>query len=459
MVKVHDTKATLELIRSGKLSAEEHVHHILDRINKHNKEINALLFLAAGDALDQARHVDRKRKAGQPLGKLAGLTVAVKSCISVQGLPITAASRVLENYTGTYDAEVVTKLKAEDAIIIGMANMDEFACGASGEHSAFGPTQNPSAPGHVPGGSSSGSAASVAADFCDVALGSDTGGSIRNPASHCGVVGVKPSYGRVSRYGLLDLSMSLDQIGAFSHDVYGAALVHSVIDGASHRDATTVDKPVGKYLDPPRTRLRVGVAKEFEELCTDKRIYEAVMQRVKEFCERTHSTLVPISLKNVKLAVQTYYPLVYTEFYSATRKYDGRKYGKRFEDAAGEEALRRVLGGRIISRAEFDGQYYRKALAVKKAIAQDLDEAFAHCDIIISPVTPRLPHKIGEKISLEDEYGYDAYTIPANLAGNCAASVPCAEIDGIPVGIQVMAPAFHEERLFAALFELEKLKK
>lgn len=458
MVMHSDTKATLEAIKSGKLSAEEHVHGVLDAINKRNKQINAILFLA-GDALDQARTIDRKRKAGQPLGKLAGLTVAVKSCISVQGLPITAGSRVLEDYIGTFDAEVVAKIKAEDGIVIGMANMDEFACGASGEHSAFGPTDNPAAPGHISGGSSSGSAASTAAGFCDLAIGSDTGGSIRNPASHCGIVGIKPSYGRVSRYGLLDLSMSLDQIGALSRDVYGAALLHSVIDGHSTRDAVTVDKPVGKYTDPPRNRLRVGIAHEFEELCTDKRIHEAIMRRAKEFCDKTHSTIVPISLKNVKLAVQTYYPIVYTEFYSATRKYDGRKYGKKFEDAAGEEALRRVLGGRIISRAEFDGQYYRKALAVKNAIAKDLAEAFTHCDIIISPITPRLPHKIGEKISAEDEYGYDAYTIPSNLAGNCAASVPCTRIDGIPVGIQVMAPAFHEERLFATLFELEKLAK
>jgi aspartyl-tRNA(Asn)/glutamyl-tRNA(Gln) amidotransferase subunit A len=458
VVEYRDTKATIELIRSGKLTAEEHVHQTLDLINKQNKEINAILFFAS-DALDQARHIDRKRKAEQPLGKLAGLAIIIKSCISVQGLPVTAASRVLENHVGTYDAEVVERIKAEDGIIIGMANMDEFACGASGEHSAFGPTDNPRARGHIAGGSSSGSAASVAAGFCDLALGSDTGGSIRNPASHCGVVGIKPSYGRVSRYGLLDMSMSLDQVGAFSRDVYGAALLHSVIDGHSVRDAVTVDKPVGKYVDPPRTRLRVGVVKEFEELCTDKRIHDAIMRRVKEFCDRTHSTIIPVSLKNIKLAIQTYYPLVYTEFYSATRKYDGRKYGKKFEDAAGEEALRRVLGGRLISRAEFDGQYYRKALATKKHITEDLNEAFRDCDIIVSPVTPRLPHKIGEKISAEDEYGYDAYTIPANLAGICAASVPCTEIDGIPVGIQVMAPAFAEERLFAALFELEKLKK
>jgi aspartyl-tRNA(Asn)/glutamyl-tRNA(Gln) amidotransferase subunit A len=452
------TKEKLEALRSGKKSAEEHVHEVLDAISKKNKEVNALLFLS-GDALQQARNIEHKRKAGKPLGKLAGLTVAVKSCISVEGLPITAASKTLENYNGTFNAEVIEKIKAEDGIIIGMTNMDEFASGSSGEHSAFGPTQNPAAPGRIPGGSSSGSAASVAAGFCDLSLGTDTGGSIRNPASHCGIVGVKPSYGRVSRYGLLDLSMSLDQIGAFSADVYGAALLHSVIDGASSKDAATVDKPLGNYLDPKQSRLKVGISKEFEELCTDKRIWEAVMKRVQEFCQKTHSSTVPISMKHTKLAVAAYYPLVYTEFFSATRKYDGRKYGAKIEDTAGEEVLRRIAGGKLISQAEYEGQYYRKALAVKNAIAKDFADAFKHCDIIITPVTPTLPYKIGEHTSPEDEYACDAFTIPANFAGICGASVPCTTIDSTPVGIQVMAPAFEEERLFSVMFQLEKLKK
>jgi aspartyl-tRNA(Asn)/glutamyl-tRNA(Gln) amidotransferase subunit A len=452
------TKEKAEQLRSGKKTAEEHVLEVLDAINRHNKSLNAILFMN-GEALSQARTIDHKRKAGKPLGKLAGLTIAVKSCISVQGLPITAGSRTLENYTGTFDAEVIERIQAEDGIVIGMANMDEFASGASGEHSAYGVTHNPAAPGRIAGGSSSGSAASVAAGFCDLALGTDTGGSIRNPSSHCGVVGIKPSYGRVSRYGLLDLSMSLDQIGAVSKDVYGAALLHTVINGFSEKDATTVDKPVANYVDPKQSRLRIGVAKEFEELCTDKRIWEAVMKRTQEFAAKTHSTIVPISLKHVKLAVQAYYPLVYTEFYSATRKYDGRKYGLKIEETAGEEVLRRIIGGKLISEAEYEGQYYRKALAVKQAIAKDFANAFSQCDIIVAPVTPTLPHKIGDDISPQVEYGYDAFTIPANFAGLCAASVPCTEIENIPVGLQVMAPPFEEERLFSALFQFEKLKK
>jgi aspartyl-tRNA(Asn)/glutamyl-tRNA(Gln) amidotransferase subunit A len=452
------TKEKVAALQSGTRTAEEQVLSVLDAINRRNKETNAILFLD-GEALTQARTIDHKRKAGKPLGKLAGLTIAVKSCISVQGQPITAASHTLENYMGTFDADAIAKIRAEDGIIIGMANMDEFACGASGEHSAFGPTQNPAAPGRISGGSSSGSAAAVAAGFCDLALGTETGGSIRNPASHCGVVGVKPSYGRVSRYGLLDLSMSLDQIGALAPDVYGAALLHSVIDGHSDHDPTSLREPVGNYLDPKQARLRVGICKEFEELCTDKRIWNAMMERVKLFCEKTHSTVVFVSLKHVKLAVQAYYPLVYTEFYSATRKYDARKYGAKIEDAAGAEVQRRIAGGKLISQAEYEGQYYRKALAVKNGIAKDFENAFTQCDIIIAPVTPVLPHKIGEPVSPEVEYGYDAFTIPANFAGICAGAVPCTILDGVPVGIQVMAPAFSEERMFSALFSLEKLKK
>ena len=452
------TKQKIELLRSGKIEASAHVMEVLDRINRHNKEINALLFLH-GDALQQARNIDHKRKAGKALGKLAGLTIAVKSCISVEGLPITAGSKTLENYIGTFNADVVEKIQAEDGIVIGMANMDEFACGSAGEHSAFGPTQNPSAPGRIPGGSSSGSAASVAAQFCDLALGTDTGGSIRNPASHCGIVGIKPSYGRVSRYGLLDLSMSLDQIGVLSPDVYGAALLHSIIDGQSENDPTTIAAPVGNYMDPKQGRIRIGISKEFEELCSDKRIWEAMMERVKAFCDKSHSTIVPIDLKNVKLAIAAYYPLVYTEFFSATRKYDGRKYGAKIEDSAGIEVQRRIAGGRHISRAEYQGQYYRKSLGVRQAIADDFSEAFKHCDVIITPVTHKLPPKIGEVTSPEDEYAYDAYTIPANFAGICGGVVPLTRIDSIPVGIQVMAPALHEEELFSVLFQLEKLFK
>ncbi len=456
--EVSQTKKKIEDFRTGKLGAEEHVHALLDRINKKNKEINALLFVN-GDALQQARHLDRKKKAGQPLGKLAGLTFAIKSCISVSGQPVSAGSRTLENYVGTFDADVIERIKAEDGIIIGMANMDEFANGSSGEHSAFGPTQNPAAPGRIPGGSSSGSAASVAAEFCDISLGTYTGGSIRNPASHCGLVGIKPSYGRVSRYGLIDLGMSLDQVGVLSPDVYGAALVHSVIDGPSPRDPTTFDKPVPNYLDPAQKRLRIGISEEIKQLCADERIWDAIMRHIKAFCDKTHSNIVPIELVHTKLAIAAYYPIVYTEFFSGTRKFDGRKYGKKIEDTAGPEVLRRIAGGKIISEAEYEGQYYRKALGMREAICADYRNAFERCDIILSPVTHKLAPQIGEVTDPLDEYAYDAFTIPANLAGICAGVVPCTRIDGIPIGIQIMAPAFAEETLFATLTQLEKLKK
>ncbi|MBU0665794.1 MAG: Asp-tRNA(Asn)/Glu-tRNA(Gln) amidotransferase subunit GatA [Nanoarchaeota archaeon] len=448
-------KEKLAQIKSGKFTAERNIQEFLKKIKQEDKKINSFLYVAKKEALKQAKEIDKKIKEKKKVGKLAGLAIAVKSCISVCGMPITCASKTLENYKGTFDADVVRKIKAEDGIIIGLTNMDEFASGSSGETSAYGATQNPKALGRIPGGSSSGSAAAVAADFCDIALGTDTGGSIRNPASHCGIIGIKPSYGRVSRYGLVDLSMSLDQIGSLCKDVFGAALMIEVIAGKSEKDPTTYDEPIKNYSNlKSEKHFRIGISKDFEALCTDKRIYKLVMEKTAELIKKTASQIININLKHVKLAVQTYYPLVYVEFFSGTRKFDGRRFGKKIEETCGEEVLRRILGGKEISRAEYGGQYYRKALATKKEIAKDLEEAFKKVDIIISPVTPRLPHKIGEKISVEDMYAYDAFTIPANLAGICAGVVPAGEIDKTPVGLQVMAPAFKEDLLLSVLNEL-----
>ena len=245
LANAYSTEQKLNLIKKGEISAAENIRGFLNAIRKGDKGVNAFLHVNE-NAVAEADAVDKKIKAGRA-GRLAGLAVAVKSNISATGMPVSCASRTLENYYGTFDADAVAMIKSEDGIIIGMTNMDEFACGVSGETSAFGPTDNPAAPGRIPGGSSSGSAAAIAAGMCDLALGSDTGGSIRNPASHCGVVGVKPSYGRVSRYGLVDLSMSLDQIGPLAGDVHGAALLMEVISGKSPNDATTIGKDAQKY--------------------------------------------------------------------------------------------------------------------------------------------------------------------------------------------------------------------
>ncbi|HII29809.1 hypothetical protein AUJ69_04580 [Candidatus Woesearchaeota archaeon CG1_02_47_18] len=453
-----NTLEKLKAIKSGRLTARQNIINSLKEIDARNKDINAILHINQ-QAIAQADEVDKKIKKGRA-GKLAGLAIAVKSIISVKGMIVNCASRTLENYTAGFDADVIARVRAEDGIIIGMANMDEFAMGASGESSAFGKTDNPRAPGHIPGGSSSGPVAAVAACFCDLALGSDTGGSIRNPASHCGVIGIKPSYGRVSRYGLVDMAMSLDTIGPVANDTVGAALLLEVIAGHSIRDAVTFKKPVPRYsqaIKKPVSRLRVGLSPDFEKLCTDKRIYRLIQGRVSEFSEKTGSRIVNVSLKNVDLAVQTYYPIVYVEVFSSTRKFDGRKYGKKIEDVCGEEVLRRILGGKEISRAEYHGTYYRKALAARRLIAQALDTAFKSCDVIMLPTTPMLPHRFGTRISTEAMYAYDAYTIPASLAGICAGVVPAGCIDSIPVGLQIFVPAFSEDllcRVMAACFEL-----
>ncbi len=447
-------------IKRGELSSVENIKNFLGVIKEKNGRVNALLYVNE-NALKEAAAVDKKLKL-KKAGRLAGLAIAVKANISVVDFPVSCASRTLEGYSGTFDADVIKKIRAEDGIIIGMANMDEFACGSSGESSAFGATDNPAAPGKIPGGSSSGPAAAIAAGMCDIALGSDTGGSIRNPASHCGVVGVKPSYGRVSRFGLVDMAMSFDQIGPLSSDVYGSALMMEVISGKSARDATTFEKPVPSFTSSLKKKvggLKIGLSGDFEKLCSDRRIYEKVQAAAEKLAGGENSKIVDVNLKYVNLAIQTYYPIVYVEFFSGTRKFDGRKYGKKIEDACGEEVLRRILGGREISNAEYHGKYYRKALAVRELITKDFENAFKNVDVILSPTTPMLPHRLGGRITdPRVMYAYDAFTIPSNLAGNCAGVVPIGTVEGIPVGLQIMAPSFREDLLLQAMKAVEGLE-
>ncbi len=453
-----DVKEKIEKIKSHELSAEDNIRTFIAKIKKEDKRINSFLYLAENEAVAQAKEIDQRIKAGH-IGKLAGLAIAIKSNINVSGLPATCASNTLKDYISSYDADVIEKIKKEGGIIIGMLNQDEFACGSSGESSAFGPTDNPAALGKIPGGSSSGSAASVAARFCDISLGSDTGGSIRCPASHCGVVGVKPSYGRVSRYGLIDLSMSLDQIGPLTNDVYANALMMEVIAGHSNNDTITYDKEVDDYTKfSQRKQLRIGIVKEFETIC-DPRIYIKIKDAAEKIAKATDSQIKFIELKNVDLAIQTYYPLVYVEFYSGTRKFDGRRYGTKIEDSCGEEVLRRILGGAEISKAEYHGTYYRKALAVKKLIQKEFHDAFQKVDVILTPTVPKLPHTIGSQISPKEMYAYDAYTIPANLAGICAGVLPAGKVEGIPVGLQVMANSFNEKLMYDVMKTAEELLK
>ena len=415
----------------------------LDNIKKNNKSINAILEI-------------NKNAKSSGKGVLSGKAIAVKANINVKGLKASCASKVLEDYISTYDAEVISRVKAEGGVIIGMTNMDEFACGGSGETSAFGPTKNPVDKKLITGGSSSGSAAAVAADFCDMALGSDTGGSIRNPASHCGIVGVKPTYSSVSRYGLIDLSMSLDQIGPLAKNVSDAALLLSVIQGKDDKDSISQEsKPINlKKIEQVPKNITVGLL-DFE--ISDKEIQKLIDAKVAEVSKKYGWKVKKVKIPNLDLAIATYYPLVYVEFFSGTRKFDGRRYGQKIEDAAGPEVLRRVLGGSEITKAEYAGRYYHLALKARKLIADELSKAFKGIDCIISPTIPRLPHKIGENISIKDMYSYDALTIPANLAGNCALSFPVGVVNGVPVGMQIMCDRFEDEKMLQIARSIEKL--
>ncbi len=431
-------------------SVEKKVREYLEKIKKEDKKINAFLHLNE-NVVEEARDLDNKK---EKKGRLYGYVIGVKSNINVKGMICNCASKTLENYRAGYDATVIRRIREEDGLIIGMTNMDEFAAGSSGENSAFGATQNPAAFGRVPGGSSSGSAAAVAAGFCDIALGSDTGGSIRNPASHCGVVGIKPSYGLISRYGLIDLAMSLDQIGVLAKNVFDAVSLLNIIRGKDDKDSITFDSKEIKLEKVKKINLGVvrlkGVDKRIEELI-DKKIREmkGLGWNVKE-----------VEIKHIELAVQTYYPLVYVEFFSATRRFDGRKYGKKIEDVCGKEVLRRIFGGSEITKAEFKGRYYNKALDVKEIIKEEFENVFTRgIDFIVMPTFPILPWKIGEgkRMKPEEIYAADALTIPANLAEICAVSIPVGKIDGIPVGMQVMCGKREEGKMLSIAREIEGL--
>jgi aspartyl-tRNA(Asn)/glutamyl-tRNA(Gln) amidotransferase subunit A len=438
------------------MKVEDKVKKYLEKIKAEDGKINCFLHINS-EIVKEAQELDKKK--GKK-GKLYGMVFGNKSNINVKGMICNCASKTLENYRAGYDSTVIQRIKEEDGLIIGMTNCDEFASGSSGENSAFGATQNPSAKGRITGGSSSGSAAAVAAGFCDVAFGSDTGGSIRNPASHCGVVGVKPSYGMVSRYGLIDLSMSLDQIGPLGKTVKDCARVLDVISGRDERDTTTIESNGIKF--EKLGKLKVGIIRVSG---VDKRIQDIVDMKVDEIKKKLRWDVKEVEVKYIDLAVQTYYPLVYVELYSATRRFDGRKYGKKIEDNCGEEVLRRILGGSEITRAEFHGAYYEKALKVKELIRSEFERVFIEVDCLMLPTVPVLPWKIGEgkKMKLEDVYAADALTSPVNLAGVCGVSIPVGLVKendlDIPVGMQVVCGKGEDGKMMNIAREIEKISR
>ncbi|MBI2449153.1 Asp-tRNA(Asn)/Glu-tRNA(Gln) amidotransferase subunit GatA [Candidatus Pacearchaeota archaeon] len=443
----------LKQLRNKEISAEENVKGFLKEIEKNDKKgkkINAFLEIGK-NAVNDAKETDKKIKSGKA-GKLAGLVIGVKANINVKGMHASCASLTLKDYKCGYDASVIKEIKDEDGIIIGICNMDEFACGFSGETSAFGATKNPLNTNLIPGGSSSGSAAAVASGFCDLALGSDTGGSIRNPASHCGLYGLKPAYGSVSRYGLIDLAMSLDQIGTLASDLEGCRLLFDIIKGKDEKDATTSPFHRASELDSEH-RKKKDIVFGYLNLPCDKDVKNEFEILLKKIGDRYKIKLVKINY--IDLAIATYFPLVYVEFYSATRRFDGRKYGARIEEVCGPEVMRRIIGGRMISKAEHASRYYRKSLAVKELIRKEFLQVFKNVDCILSPTVPRLPHEIGASIKIEDMYNYDALTSPANLAGIAALSMPKMSVNGLPIGLQIQAE--NEDIVFKAAGLIESL--
>lgn len=449
-----------KLIGNHEITAVDNLNGYIDVVNKNNEKINAFIELDTERALLQAKEIDNKIKNKENPGKLAGLVFAIKANISIEDLNISAASKTLENYLGSYDATIIKKIKEEGGIILGLTNMDEFAAGSSTESSYFGPTDNPSAPGRIPGGSSGGSAAAVAAGMCDIAIGSDTGGSIRNPASHCGIIGFKPTYGTVSRQGLLDLSMTLDQIGPLASDYSGIAIALDTIVGYDPTDSTSLNWDIPKFsdVDPESAKeaisnMKIGIVKQFQEVADDK-ISKVTYDAIAKF-EDMGAEIVELEFNNIGLCLPTFYLINFVEFFSATRKYDGIKYGYEIEETCGREVLRRLEMGSYISQKEFSGKYYKKALNARNMIKKEINQCLSDVDLIMSPTVPKLPHKIGEKLDPLDIYAYDTLTVIANLASIPAASLKSGEVDGLPVGLQIQAKQFHDYKVMQALAAFE----
>ena len=490
----HSATALLDLLKGKQITSVEVVEAHLAQIDWHDGEVHAFLRVSRQRALDQAAAIDARRKRGQSVGVLAGLPVAVKDLLCDRDELCTCGSRMLEAFRPPYDATVVARLKAADAVLIGRTNMDEFAMGGSGENSAYGPTRNPWDLARIPGGSSSGAAACVAAAMAPLSIGSDTGGSIRQPAGLCGVTGLKPTYGRVSRYGLVAFASSLDQLGPLAGSAEEAALLLEVIAGHDPRDATSIDAPVPRYTElvrQPLAGLRLGVVREHFGEGLDPEVSAAVEAAIDVY-RSLGATIRDVSLPHGRYGIATYYIIAPSEASSNLARYDGAHYGYRTDEASmmaelaaeqqqaraagdekkleqldsplvrmyrrsraegfGPEVKRRIMLGTYTLSAGYYDAYYLKALKVRRLIAQDYDAAFGQCDLIIGPVAPTPAFKIGEK---SDDplamYLVDLYTVGANLAGIPGISIPCGRSkEGLPIGLQLQGPALAEDRLLRA---------
>jgi aspartyl-tRNA(Asn)/glutamyl-tRNA(Gln) amidotransferase subunit A len=459
------TANVLAGLRQGKLTSEALTGRYLDAIRQREPRVRAFLHVDEAAAREQARAIDARRQRGEKLGALAGIPVAIKDVLCTRGQPTTCGSKILQNFVPPYDAHVITRLKQADAVLIGKTNMDEFAMGSSTENSAYQVTRNPWDLERIPGGSSGGSAAAVAADEAPLSLGTDTGGSIRQPASLCGVVGLKPTYGRVSRFGLVAYASSLDQIGPFAHDVAGIAVLLEAIAGHDPCDSTSVQKPVPEYsktLDDPVKPLTIGVPREYFGGGLDGEVEQAVRVALKVY-QGLGATVQEISLPHSPYAIATYYLVATAEASSNLARYDGVHYGYRAKqhgdlidmycrsrgEAFGKEVQRRIMLGTYALSSGYKDAYYVKALKVRRLIKEDFDRAFAACDVVVGPTSPTAAFKVGEKT--EDPlamYLSDIYTISCNLAGLPGISIPCGFTKaGLPIGLQILAAPFEEEKL------------
>jgi aspartyl-tRNA(Asn)/glutamyl-tRNA(Gln) amidotransferase subunit A len=466
--------AAREAIRSKKISSMELTRQALDRIEKLDPQILAFNSTYPDRALQQAQDVDDGRR----IGPLAGVPIALKDNLCTSYGTTTCSSKMLENFRSPYDATVCKKLEAAGAVILGKTNLDEFAMGSSTENSAFKTTRNPWDTSRVPGGSSGGSAAALAAGMCCAALGSDTGGSIRQPASLCGVVGLKPTYGRVSRYGLVAFASSLDQIGPFGWDVPDVALLLNVISGRDPKDSTSVDRPVPDYLkqlDEPLKGVRIGIAKEYQLTGgMDPEVKTAVDAAVKQY-QDLGANIVEISLPHTEYGIAAYYVIAPCEASSNLARYDGVHFGHRTREPVkdiielfsksraegfGDEVQRRIMIGTYALSSGYYDAYYLRALKVRAMIRRDFDQAFEKCDVILCPTSPTPAFKAGEKTGDPLQmYLCDVFTVTCNIAGIAGISFPCGFTSGskpLPIGLQLLGPTFGEEKLLriARMYEM-----
>jgi len=451
-------------VKSGAVSAVDVARAYLDRAETLNPKLACFLTIDHEGALAAAAQVDRAREAGETLGPLAGVPVAVKDNLCTRGVRTTCASKILGDYIPPYDAHVIEALRASGAVIVGKTNLDEFAMGSSNENSAFGNVANPWALDRAPGGSSGGSACATAAGLVPIALGSDTGGSVRQPAAFCGITAIKPTYGRVSRYGLVAFASSLDQVGPMARSVREAAALLEVVAGHDRRDATSADREIESYLaacDQGVKGLRVGVVRDLLEGLQDDDVRKAVEAGLAAL-EENGATLVDVSLPHAKHAVSVYYLIATAEASSNLARFDGIRYGLRVpgEDLAetytntraqgfGPEVRRRIMLGTYALSAGYYDAFYLKAQRVRTLIRRDYDTAFEQCDVVCTPTTPTPAFALGEKTSDPLEmYLADIFTLPPSLAGLAAISTPCGKSsDGLPIGLQLVAAPFEEGRL------------